>query len=349
VNRAFIASAGALCAVGLTLPQTAAAVRAGLMLFEAGPLYGPNFEPFTLAQLPEDALPALSAETEATTGLTSRELRLLRLAARPLQECASALGADASRVRLLLTLPERETPIPMKPELLLTLLAAQAPGTFDVSRSAATWRGRAGGLVALGTAVELVRSGQESSVLVGAVDTFRDPWLLATLHADGRVKSSKNLDGFVPGEGAAFVLIAKEPLQSSAPLAHLSAVSFGEEPGHFGSPVPYLGEGLANVVAPLVAHLSLPAPIRTIWSTMNGESHWGKEWGVTYLRNSAAFDPDHAIEHPADCVGDMGAALGVLTVALAAYAQREGHANGPALCYASNDGALRAALAVLPS
>lgn len=348
MSGALLASAGALCAVGLTVPEAAAAVRSRLMLFESGPLYGPNFEPFTLAQLPEAALPALSADADRTAGLTSRELRLLRLAARPLEECMSDVGKEAARTPLFLTLPERETPIPMEPERLLALLASQAPGTFDVARSVATWRGRAGGLLALGTAVDLVSSGKERAILVGAVDTFRDPWLLATLHGEGRVKSSQNLDGFVPGEGAAFVLVSREPIASRPPLARLSPVSYGDEPGHLGSSEPYLGEGLANVVTPLLAHLALPTPIGTIWSTMNGESHWGKEWGVAYLRNSAAFDPDYAMEHPADCVGDLGAAAGLFGVILAAHGLQAGTRAGPALCYASNDGALRSALAVIP-
>jgi 3-oxoacyl-[acyl-carrier-protein] synthase-1 len=349
MSAAVLAGAGLSCAVGLSVAEAAAAVRAGMMRFEAGPLYGPGFEPFTLAQLPDAALPGWSAAIEATAGLTSRELRLLRLAPGALAECTAPLGDAAARVPLLLALPERETPIPMHPERLLALLATQAPGTFDPSRSAAAWRGRAGGLIALGTAVELVRTGQAAQVLVGGVDTFRDAWLLAALHAEGRVKSSQNLDGFVPGEGAVFLLVTTPEAAPAPPWAQLSALSHGEEPGHLGSAAPYLGEGLAGVVGPLVAHLRLPTPFPTVWSTMNGESHWGKEWGVTYLRHRAAFTVDHAVEHPADCVGDLGAAAGLLGVALAAHGLREGYRPGPALCYASNDGAARAALAVLPA
>ncbi|MCU0634524.1 MAG: hypothetical protein MUE41_06595 [Gemmatimonadaceae bacterium] len=348
MTGAVITGAGVVCALGLSVPEAAAAVRTGMMLFESGPLYGPHFEPFTLAQLPDDALPSLSAEIDRTPGLTSRELRLLRLAPRALRDCVTALGAAAASVPLLLALPERETPIAMQPERLLSLLATQARDAFDVGTSAALGRGRAGGLIALGTAVEMVRSGQHAHVIVGGVDTFRDPWLLATLTGEGRVKTSQNLDGFVPGEGAAFVLVSADTT-GLPPWARLSPVSHGEEPGHLGSDVPYLGEGLAGVVAPLLAHLALPVPIRAVWSTMNGESHWGKEWGVTYLRNRAAFDPSHAMEHPADCVGDLGAASGLFTVALAAFGAREGTHPVPALCYASNDGAPRAAIAVLPA
>jgi 3-oxoacyl-[acyl-carrier-protein] synthase I len=348
VTGAVVAGAGVVCALGLSIPEAAAAVRTGMMLFESGPLYGPNFEPLTLAQLADDALPGYSTEIDRTPGLTSRELRLLRLAPRALSDCAAILGASASTVPLLLALPERETPIAMQPERLLALLATQAPGAFDVGNSAALGRGRAGGLIALGTAVEMVRTGQHRHVLVGGVDTFRDAWLLATLTAEGRVKTSQNLDGFVPGEGAAFLLVSADNA-GVAPWARLSPVSHGEEPGHLSSEVPYLGEGLASVVTPLLAHLALPSPIPAVWSTMNGESHWGKEWGVTYLRNRGAFLPEHAMEHPADCVGDLGAASGLFAVALAAYGAREGTQPVPALCYASNDGAPRAAIAVLPA
>jgi 3-oxoacyl-[acyl-carrier-protein] synthase I len=348
MTGAVVAGAGVVCVLGLSVPEAAAAVRTGMMFFDTGPLYGPNFEPFTLAQLPDEALASYSADIERTPGLTSRELRLLRLAPRALTDCVHLLGRSASSVPLLLALPEHETPIALQPDRLIALLASQAPGAFDVGKSAAVGRGRAGGLLALGTAVEMVRTDQHKHVIVGGVDSFRDPWLLATLTKDGRVKTSQNLDGFVPGEGAAFILVSADNA-GLAPWARLSPLSHGAEPGHLGSDVPYLGEGLAKVVAPLLAHLALSTPIRAVWSTMNGESHWGKEWGVTFLRNRASFDPAHAMEHPADCVGELGAASGLFSVALAAYGAREGTHSVPALCYGSNDGALRTAIAILPA
>jgi 3-oxoacyl-[acyl-carrier-protein] synthase-1 len=79
---------------------------------------------------------------------------------------------------------------------------------------------------------------------------------------------------------------------------------------------------------------------------MNGESHWAKEWGVGFIRNRAAFHPDHGMHHPADCVGDTGAACGPLMTGLAALGLRDGYRRGPCLVYCSSDDGPRAALAV---
>ena len=79
---------------------------------------------------------------------------------------------------------------------------------------------------------------------------------------------------------------------------------------------------------------------------MNGENHWAKEWGVSFIRNSAAFDPDHGFHHPADCYGDTGAACGPLMVGLAALGIRNGKQGGPTLVYGSSDRGERAALTV---
>ena len=76
---------------------------------------------------------------------------------------------------------------------------------------------------------------------------------------------------------------------------------------------------------------------------MNGESHWGKEWGVAFIRNRPAFVEGHSMLHPADCYGEIGAACGPMMVALAALGLRTGRSRGPALVYASSDSGPRAA------
>ena len=51
---------------------------------------------------------------------------------------------------------------------------------------------------------------------------------------------------------------------------------------------------------------------------MNGESFAAKELGVTMLRNSKQLDDNMAVEHPADALGDTGAAVGAILIAMAA-------------------------------
>lgn len=335
--------------VGLSAPETAASVRSGTMRFTETAIYDKRFEPFTLAEIPEGALPPLAEPLEQTLGLTSRVMRMLRIAHVPLMEAMALLPPRAPKPGLLLSLPETETTIPLDGAAFLKHLAVQTGGLFDVKYSMAEKRGRAGGLSALGQAVELVTTGAVPVMLAGGVDSYRDLYVLGTLDMEGRVKSSSNLDGFIPGEGAAILLIARGEAVTRfgmQPLAVLSEVKESFESGHYYSREPYRGDGLALALRQVWEGGQLPAPVPEVWSSMNGESHWGKEWGVAFLRNRPMFLEEHGMQHPADCFGDLGAASGPTLVALSALGMRGGYRGSPSVVYASSDHGGRAATVV---
>ena len=348
VGDVVVLGAGMISAVGLSSVETAASVRSAVMRFAEIPMLDHRFQPFTMAEVPEDGLPPV-AEALAGPGITMRERRMLRMASAALRECVRALPETAARPPLLLALPETRTARPLDGAAFLAWLAVQAPGCFDPARSEAAFVGRAGGLVAVGQAVEHILAGQATVVMAGGVDTFRDPYVLGTLDMEARVKSAVHLDGMIPGEGAAFLLLASRSFAASAGLAPLASVSVaarGFEPGHLYSEEPYRGDGLAATITQLIQSGSAPAPIAEVYSSMNGESHWAKEWGVAFLRNRSWFVEGHGMHHPADCYGDVGAAAGPLMAGLAALGIRDGYRRAPALVYASSDRGERAALVV---
>jgi 3-oxoacyl-[acyl-carrier-protein] synthase-1 len=345
-----VVGVGMMTSVGLTTKETAASVRSGVMRFAESRLLDKTSLPFTLAVVPDDALPPLTGALESEF-LTSRERRMLRLATQPLRECLAPVAADGHlpRLPLCLALPEDETLVPLDRARFLQRLALQAGGGIDVSRSDASPAGRAGGLLALGQAVAAIESGAADLVVAGAVDSYRDPYVLGILDVRARVKSSANLDGFIPGEGAAFILLASPHAAAArglAPLARLSRVAAGFEAGYLGSPEPYRGDGLATTVAQLVALTAVEEPLQEVYSSMNGESHWAKEWGVTYIRNKALFRPDYGMHHPADTLGDTGAAAGPVMVGLAAFGIIGSYRRSPTLVYGSSDRGPRAAVVV---
>jgi 3-oxoacyl-[acyl-carrier-protein] synthase-1 len=83
--------------------------------------------------------------------------------------------------------------------------------------------------------------------------------------------------------------------------------------------------------------------IRTIYSGMNGESHWVKEWGVSQIRFAEKFEKGFRFEHPADCYGDIGAASGPVMIGLGLTGIRKKYISGPVLVYTSSDRGDRAA------
>ena len=103
---------------------------------------------------------------------------------------------------------------------------------------------------------------------------------------------------------------------------------------------------MAETFQRLIAERNGQESIREVYSSMNGESHWGKEWGVAFIRNKAAFDPDHGMHHPADCFGDTGAACGPLMAGLAAVGLSQAYRDSACLVYGSSDRGQRTALTV---
>lgn len=345
---AVVVGIGMMTPVGLSAGETDASVRAGLARFSETDFRDRRFDRITLAEVPDDGLPALDESVGRADGLTAREERMLRLAAPPLRECLAPLGGRRGPVALCLALPETATTRPTRAERFLDLLGRQSGGAIAPAQSDATHAGRAGGLIAVGQAVATIEAGVADVVVAGGVDSYRDPYVLGTLDLEERLKSRAAPKGFVPGEGAAFLAIASEDAAARAGwrvFARVSAVALGFEEGHQYSAAPYRGDGLAATFARLAALGAVPEPVGHVYSSMNGEQFWAKEWGVAVVRNRALFRDDHDVAHPADCVGDTGAASGPLMLGLAARRTARPDAR-PALVYGSSDRGARAALVV---
>ena len=344
-----IASVGMTTPVGLSATETAASVRSATARFVETEILDKGFQAFTLSEVPEKALPNVAELADGPLAPSARERRMLRLATRALAECLAPLGKPATPVGLCLALPEMETARPLDRAAFLSRLATQSGGAFSPAGSDASHVGRAGGLIAIGQAVLTIQSGLASIMIAGGVDSYHDLFVLTTLDRDERVKSKSNMDGFIPGEGACFLLLASEQAAAAQRLPVLGRVTpmaSGFETGHLYSEEPYRGDGLATTFQQLVARNVVDAPIGEVYSSMTGENHWAKEWGVAHLRTKAAFRPDARMHHPADCYGDTGAASGPLMVGLAAMGIKESYRRSPAIVYGSSDRGGRAAVVV---
>jgi len=345
-----IIAVGMVTPVGLEAAPAAAAVRAGITRLNESKVRGKEGEPLVMGLVKEEYLLPLAPALAKRSSLTAHSRRLLQLAAPALQE---ALGPspDPAAIPVFLGLREPWPDLPAAAGAdFLKHLEHQAQKAFAVSRSKVFPQGRASGLVALEQALKLLSSDRNTPfVVVGGVDSYLEPALLARLEAEGRIPSGLITDGFIPGEGAAFLLLAR-PGQARrlglASLAGVAGVGLGEEKGHRYSTEPYLGEGLAGAFAQLFAQMEAPSAIRCVYTGLNGESFWAKEWGVAYLRNAKRFAEDVRIEHPVQNFGDPGAALGPLMVGLAAIGLQRGYREEPCLIWCSSDRETRGAVLV---
>lgn len=347
-----IVAAGVCTPVGLSLPEAAASARGRVARLREIAWRDRRFEPFIVGSVPDAGLPPL-ADALASLPLQYREARMLRIAQVALEDLfglaggAAALGISTEcPLPLLLGLPEHHTTLPLDRRAFVQRLAAQTGLPLDLAHSVAVSRGRAAALMALGEAATRLHRGDVPFVLVGGVDTLVDLYVLGTLDMEGRVRNEVTSDGFSPGEGAGFVLLctpATAQKHALKPLALIAGSASGQEPGHLYSEENYLGEGLAQTFATLLADAPPPAPIACVYASFNGERYWAREYGVARLRAAAALEPDHAVEHPAEVFGDLGAAHGPVLLALAAHAVAEGYRRAPCLVFASSDHGDRAA------
>lgn len=332
---AVIGASHVLCSIGSGTDQVCAAARAGIGRIVDSHVMDRHFDPIQMGLVPEDALGELGPDIEKLP-LPARARRMLRLAAPSFQAVAKDIGHP---VPVFIGLPElRDADAPWLkhvPAYLQKLTGAPV----DRARSVIVPKGRASALVALEQALAALESDPSSVVIVGGVDSYLDLRLLATLDAEGRILGPRVMDGFIPGEGAAFYVLsggaASTGTSGGRVVVHGAATSM--DPGHRYGTEPARGEGLAIALDLLRQQAPLPAPIGTTFAGFTGENFDAKLWGVARLRHDDLFSKQMAIDHPADKFGDTGAAAGAILMAMAAQSLAAGGRVGPALVWAASD------------
>ena len=327
--------------IGIDAVQTAASVGAGISAYQASSTYNKQFNPMTMALVPDEALPALE-NALAEAALSGRQQRMLRLAALPLQYLAET-NPMAHPIPLLIAGPEK---LPNRRSVVsdkfLKQLQIQTQQTFDLENSYVFPHGRAGGFYVIEAAMLMLEQGVCQQVMVGAVDSYLDLHLLGALDNEDRILAEGVMDGFAPGEGAAFMIL-QSATETSGIRLHPPGVA--NEVGHRYSKEPYKGEGLAAAVTEALVPLA-GQKVATVLAGFNGENFNAKEWGVSVIRNSSKIETDFTIVHPADCLGDAGAALSLILAQLGIIGLQQGTYRGPILTWCSSELAQRTAMCI---
>lgn len=346
-----VTGAGCLTSLGMTA-QSWAAMRAGFSRIaerEDFHLLGPD---------EEFDLPSPMRGAEAPPGWDGSHPwdRLAELALPALDEALERAGlgrGDWEKVHVSLAL--RAPTAGASPEEMgrYVTSAMWTDGALRKPRSAAVrFEGHAGGAVAMVDAARSLRAGERECCIVGGAETFLDPDAIAELDRAFRLRSERSADGYLPGEGAAFVVLetaARAAARGAAPLATLAGYGLADEPRPLGSDEPCRAEGLCDAVRQAVERAGRGGAkvARAAWavSDQNGERHRAKEWALAATRLHELLDPELQLWHPAGSFGDTGPASGPLLATMVAETFRRGAAPAPAaLLLASSDGPARGAL-----
>jgi 3-oxoacyl-[acyl-carrier-protein] synthase-1 len=335
--------AGARTAYGLTALQVVMSARAHKFTPRASHMVDRKGESIATARLMSIGDHVIGIDRFLALGGPA-----LTQAAFPYLTEAGRRSAAPPRLPLFLALPSEARPgfDPRLQHYLLPALAARANVPIDEDRSHLVFGCRGGGAMAFERALAELAEGDAEAVVVGGIDTYFDPDVLEHLDVERRLHGLETENGFIPGEGAAFVLLARRGRSALPRLGRLLSAASANEPHPYGSEEPCLGRGITAAVKQAIAAAGLDQRrLGWVLTDVVNERHRVDEWSYAFARAHAAFTPDVMHDQPLLYTGDLGAASAAMLMAMALTRWQTGCAPaGAALIALHSDGPERGAL-----
>jgi 3-oxoacyl-[acyl-carrier-protein] synthase-1 len=271
--------------------------------------------------------------------------KLVQMAMGAIRECFDAAGDIPSHeIPLLLCLAEPNRPggFTMADASLLGEIQDRLGYRFH-PESQVIARGRVGGVEALACADALIKD-RRPLVIFAGVDSFLNTPTLSAYHALGRLKTEENSDGFIPGEAGAAVLVGA-PGRTASPELRCLGIGWGKEPAYIGADKPIKADGLVQAIRHALQDSGCTYKDLDYRITdLSGEQYGFKEAALALLRTMRDLKCDFDIWHPAEFIGEAGAAMVPVILGQALAAVKKGYAVGTGvLCHVASDAEVRAA------
>jgi 3-oxoacyl-[acyl-carrier-protein] synthase-1 len=170
---------------------------------------------------------------------------------------------------------------------------------------------------ALLEAKALLDSGEAEYCIVGGIDSLIDHEWLDALKEIGILKTPTNLYGFIPGEGAGFLLIETYEHamnNESNILALIKGISLKQSSKHRFSKDLSDGLTLSQVIRDSMG--TEKDTDYTIMCNLNGDPVRANEWGYALVKLSSVLNPKESII-PSESFGELGAAYGFVASCMA--------------------------------
>jgi 3-oxoacyl-[acyl-carrier-protein] synthase-1 len=272
--------------------------------------------------------------------------RLLRLAIPALREARATAGLDPETpIPAFVSLPEARVWGDKEERRIagtwLDELAHKSEVKIDLARSETIRIGHAGFALALEHALA-----RGEPALVGGVDSYHHPDVLADLEQNFRLLSESAHAGLVPSEAAAFLVVAPKPNGRTPPRGTVLAAAAGNElPKTWEEP--RIAELLTDLVVKVSASLQ-SRPLRWVLTDVNGERQRSKERDYLCFRVRELIDVTGTQEtRLARETGDCGAATGAFAASFVVQGFVTGFAeSNEALVMTSSHGDARGVFAL---
>ncbi len=331
-----VQSCAMVTSVGLSAPSACAAIRCGLTNFVETRFMDGNGQWVIAAEVP--------LETP-----WRGHAKLAHMAAMAVQESVSGLKEDdIEKTLLLLCLAEADRPgrIPGQNHNLLHKVQ-QITGLRFHPQSTVITNGRVGGVQAVERAQTAITGKRCPYCVIAGVDTFLTGATLAAYEKENRILTEQNSDGFIPGEAGAAVLFAPAQREKDASIA-VTGFGFGRENAHIRSGEPLRADGMVQAIRNALSMAGRDlGDLDYRICDISGEQYCFKEAALALARILRKRKEEFDIWHPAECIGETGAAIVPVVLAVASAAVNKGYSKGRGiLCHFGNDDGQRAAVVV---
>lgn len=302
--------------VGPNAEQSVAAIKAGISRISEHAYYtctpdDPEWD---------EELPLFVSDVPIIDPFLDGEERLIQLALPALTELmekASFKREYLADTGFMLSLPQADEAINnsgISEKVLPELFKRSGLSTFKLWKQ--SQQGQTGAFSLLRSAADKLINQDIKYCVVGGVDSYLLESRLDHLDQSWRIRTDRNVDGFIPGEGAVMLLLETEQSakQRNMPiLARLGNIGEGVEPESIDSKKNSTGKGLTDAVMSAVG-TNGSQPYHDVYCSLNGESYYAFEWGLTMTRLSNIFSNMKNLYHPAEYCGDTGAVTGALLI-----------------------------------
>jgi 3-oxoacyl-[acyl-carrier-protein] synthase-1 len=213
-------------------------------------------------------------------------------------------------------------------------------------KSAVVARGHVAVAVALKQAWVLIQELNVPHVLIAATDSLLVGPTLAHYEKHERLLTSNHSNGFIPGEAGAALVVesSRRSKQDNRLVCH--GLGFGVENAHVYSEEPLRADGLVAAIKESLGDAGCGESILDFKITdISGEQYYFKEASLAFSRIDRTKREEFDIWHPADCVGDVGAVLGLVMVAVLKAACEKAYTKGDhILAHVSDDDGKRSSM-----
>lgn len=339
MDNVVICGSGMVTGVGLSAPASCAAIRCGIN----------NFAETRFMDKQGEWMTGCSVLLEQPWRGRSK---LVHLVAPAIQECLSTINdVSADEIPLFLCVAEKNRAgrIEGMEDHLFDELLENLDLRFH-EKSAIISQGRVGSVIAIQQATALLNQEDFSYCIVAGVDTFLTAKTLAALEKSERILTETNSDGFIPGEAGAAVLLTTNN-QNTKFKMEIKGIGLGKEEAFIDSEKPFRADGLVDAIREASDASGMAvADLDYRITDANGEQYGFKEAALALTRTLKERKEEFDIWHPADCIGEVGAAIVPVAIGVAMEAIQKGYAPGPSvMCHFGNDDGQRAVMFVGPS